>query len=435
MNFSRNQIIIIAAAGGIILFFILVIIGVIPGLRSSNNGSGEGVTINIWGIEEENNMRPLIEAYNQIYQSVQINYLQLSEKNYESQLISSLAGGKGPDIFMIHNSWLPKYSEIISPINSEQLTLKSFSESFPSVVKQDFVLKQTPEESEKIYALPIYIDTLAFIYNKGIFDAKGIAIAPNNWTQFKYIIPRLTEVDPSNRIIKSAAAIGGSGKSIANASDLLNLIMMQFGSSIIDERDKPIFSHDEGLEAFNFYLSFSNPQNIYYTWSDNLRNSLDSFSQGQTAAIFDYSSAISIIKSKNPFLNIAIAPMLQMENIEATDKKNYPDYWGLAVSKQSKNNAWAWNFIVSSFGNPEIAEKYLEASKRPPALRSLITKYQADDNLGIFAAQALTAESWPQPDANESRKIFSDAIEAVLAGRLSPQKALEEAESKINSLK
>ena len=120
---------------------------------------------------------------------------------------------------------------------------------------------------------------------------------------------------------------------------------------------------------------------------------------------------------------------------EADQPVNYANYWGLSVSRQSQRQDLAWNFIIFSAANPQIAENFLQITKKPPALRSLIQKYINDSELGIFARQALTARSWPQPDNEAVRKIFSNMVESVLSGRLNSQKALAEAESEIDAIK
>ena len=256
-------------------------------------------------------------------------------------------------------------------------------------------------------------------------------MAPKTWDEFKYLIPRLREIGSGGKIAKAALAIGGSEKSVDKAGDLLSLLMFQFGAEMIDKNGQANFSRTGGLEALNFYLQFGNPSSVYYTWNDNLRPSLDNFSQETTAAILNYASAIPVIKSKNPFLNLAVAPMLQFNKEKPV---NYADYWGLAVSNQSKNAALAWDFIISVAANNQIAEQYLLASKRPPALRDLFKKYQNDPDLGVFVNQTLTAKSWFQPDNNAVKQIFSNMVESVLNGRLSPEKALEQAENEINNL-
>lgn len=432
MQFTKTQITIIFAVVLVVVIIVLIFIGVLPGRKQGGSanlgtiGNEQQTEVNFWGVEDEQKIRPIIDAYSQVNKSVRISYTQFSESNYEKSLVDALASGRGPDILMFHNTWLPKHYGKILPLPSTiGFSITQMRQLFPQVVEADFT------GNGNVYALPIYIDTLAFIYNKDFFDAKGVAVVPNNWKEFQYVIPRLREFDFSGKISKAAAAIGGSERSVDKASDLLNLVMLQSGTQMADESGKAAFARGGGEEALNFYIQFSNPNSSAYTWNDNLRNSLDSFSQGGAGAIFNYQSIISQIKARNPYLNLEVALMLQLD---ANQPVNYADYWGLAVSAQSGNPSAAWDFIMYFSADQTIAEKYLQESKRPPALRSLIQKYLNDPDLGVFSQQALTAKSWRQPDNIAIRRIFSNMIESVLNGRLYVSQALEQAENEVNSL-
>jgi len=436
MSLTRNQIIIIVLAGLIVLFFLLVFFGIIPGLKGPGTGSfglpggGYETELIFWGVTEAGDtsaIQLIIEEYLKTNKNVRINYRQFDDVlSYEKTLLNSLATGQAPDIFMFHSSWLPKHYDKVMPVPETFLPLSQFRQLFPTVVEQNFVL------NGKVYALPLYIDTLAFLYNKDIFDAKSIALMPKTWQEFQNLISQLRQINILNQIVKPAAALGGSEKNINSASDLLNLLMLQFGSQMIDQYGKINFGN-QGLQALNFYLQFANPSSPYYTWNENLHYSLDSFSEGSTAIIFNYASQIPLIKAKNPYLSIGVTLTPQPAGV--SQPIDYANYWGLSVSNQSRNSNLAWNFIFSATTNSQVSEIYLQAVKKPPALRSLIEKYKNDPELGVFAKQALTARSWPQPDSNVVKQTFSNMIELVLSGRLNSEQALRQAENEINELK
>jgi len=435
MNFSRNQIIIIGAVVAVVLFFVLLFLGIIPGLKPAGSGGlgiggptgGQQTKLAFWGTAGGNNanaIQKVIEKYSQKDAAVSVSYKEFDNAaDYEKSLINALATGHAPDIFMFHSGWLRKHYDKVYPA-PDTLNAAYVQQMFPDVVAHDFVLQG------KVYALPLYIDTIAFIYNKDIFNAKSIAVAPRAWVDFQSFIPRLREVNLLNQITKPAAAIGGSEKSVSDASDLLSLLMLQYKSQMLDSQGKVSFGN-EGLNAFNFYLQFADPSSQYYTWNDNIGNSIDDFSNGDAAIIFDYQSALAKIKEKNPYMNIGVGQMLQFDLSQPVD---YADYWGLAVSYQSANKVAAWNFVAGVTADQTIADTYLQTSGKPPALRSLIDKYKNDPDLGVFAKQALTARSWTQPDVAEVRQTFSNMIESVLNGKLSSDKAIKQAESQINSL-
>jgi ABC-type glycerol-3-phosphate transport system substrate-binding protein len=436
MTLTRTQIIIIGIAGIIVLFFILVFLGLIPGLKKPGSngfleiGGGQQIDLYFWGVSEanpNNAINALINEYSKTNPNIRINYQQFDDANsYEKALLNALAAFRAPDIIMFHNSWLAKHYDKVSPLSETFLPLAQFQQLFPYVAEQDFVLNQ------RVYSLPLYIDTLALLYNKDIFDAKAIALLPTTWSQFQNLVPQLKSVNQFNQIIGPAAAIGGSEKSIHSSSNLLNLLMMQFGSQMVDQYGRINFG-SAGLQALNFYIQFANPSSPYYTWNDNFTYSLDNFSQGSTAIIFDYASQIPLIKNKNPYLRIGVAPMPQPAGT-SQPIKDYANYWGLSVSSQSQKVNLAWNFALYATANPQASEIYLQAAKKPPALKSLIEKYKNDPEIGVFARQALTARSWRQPDSAAVKQIFSNIIESVLTGRLNSEQALRQAENEINEL-
>lgn len=432
LNLSRNQIIIVSAVFGVILFLVLVFLGVIPGLKKQGGegffGEGEQVSLSFWGVESNDFLMPFFENYQKIRPNVRIDYKQISEDDYEKMLVNALAAGRGPDIMMFRGNWLPKHADKIIPADEDQLPFSKFQQLFPTVAVSDFA----PER--KIYALPLFVDTLAFLYNKNAFDAKAVALPPTSWNDFQNLVPRFNEVGPgpNRQIIKSAAAIGGSEKSVHAASDLLNVVMLQFGSQLISQKGQQTNFGEPEEKAFGFYLQFAVPTSRYYSWSDNLPYSFNAFAEGQTAAIFDYAAQIPLLKKKNPFLEIGVSPLPQLNEEKPV---NFADYWGLAVSESSRNAAFGWDFIIRSLSDQKTAEKYLEVSRRPPALRTLIQKFANDPDIGVFARQALTARSWPQRDSGKIKQIFSNMIESVLTAKLSPREALQKAENELNELR
>lgn len=426
MKLTKEQIVIFGVAALIVIFFILIFLGVIPGLRTKNTVSK--FAFNFWGIDSPATFEKIIADYQKLRPNVTVKYQQKNESTYENDLINDLAAGQGPDIFVIKNTWLLKHKNKISPLPETQLSFQNFQQIFPDVVAQDFSFNKT------IYALPLYIDTLALYYNKDFFDQKSVAVPPATWQEFLDLIPQLRELNYAGEIVRAAAALGGSPSSISQATDILNLLMLQKGTQMIDAgATRANFNDQNGKVALDFYTRFANPASPYYTWSDSFGNSLDSFGQGKTAMMFDYGSEAQNIKAKNPFLNFVISPMLQFNSNQAV---NFAQYWGYTATSKldSTKSAWAWDFVLYMTTNHQSAETYFETTKKPPALRILINKYINDPDMGIFAKQALTSRSWLQPDDQKVAQIFSEMISGVTSGRLSSATALQQAADQITQL-
>jgi len=434
MKFSQKQIIIIA--GGVLL--IVVIIGlIIYGARQKT--SVAAVTLSIWGTDSRQNMEDILQGYKTLRPNVTVNYTQIGDPStgsgqaaYDDAVLNALAAGNGPDVFYIGNRELPKEKDKLVPAPAAQYDLVKFRSAFPAVAEQDFV------SGGQVYALPIYLDTMALLYNKDYFDQAGLAFPPKTWDEFQGMVPRLRVLAQNGQITKAAAAIGGSEKTVDSGADLLELLMLQNGAKMTNaDNSLATFASQQdtgvpGLAALNFYLQFANAGSPYYTWNDGESGSLGSFASGGVAMIFNYQSAIPSIKSKNPFLNFAVAPMPQTAG--ANFDTNFAKYEGLAVPKQSKSPTWGWDLAIYLATDAAAQNKYILASGRPPALRSLIAANMNDPNLSVFVKQALTARSWYEADDAKIEGIMNSAILNALSGTADSQKALIQAQDQVSGL-
>ena len=431
MKFSQKQLVIIGAAGFVVLIAIVLIF---TNLRSKQNAAV--FTLKVWGIDNKQAMDPIIQAYHQARPGATVDYTQVDAANYENTLVNALASGQGPDVFYIGNRELPKQKDRIVPLDPTQFPgtgITSFRALFPTAPEQDFV------SGGQIYAMPLYIDTLALLYNKDFFDQAAIVAPPATWDDFQSDVAKLRVVNQNGQITRAGAAIGGTEKTVDSGVDLLNLLMLQNGTQMISN-DLTQANFDgtsqatvnAGGSAFNFYLQFANAGSPYFTWNEGQPNSLDSFASGKTAMILDYQSSIPTIMTKSPFLKFGVAPIPQPTG--ATLSIAYPKYYGLAVSKQSTNQHWAWDFILYLTTAPGNAKIYANATGHPPALRAMIGALADDPTLGVFERQALTARTWYEVDDTAIDTIFNSAIESVLTGQTDSRTALRQAQDQVSQL-
>src|SRR3989344_1663984 len=411
----RSQIIIIGVAVVLVVGFALLYFGIIPGFKSVEKV--QPVTLNFWGVGDDRTaFSEVIYDYQKENPHVKINYKQLSEISYEQELLNAMAASEPIDIIMFQSSWLPKHFDKIVPVSQMQFSFTNFQNLFPTVAIQDFAPDQI------IYAIPLYMDTLAMIYNRNDFDSKAIAIPPRNWADFQNVVSKL----------KKPVAIGGTNKSIANASDIISLLFLQSGSTVVDPEFKQAIFSLNGDNVVSFYTQFTNPKSPYYTWKDSYPYSIDSFAAGNTAIIFGYQDQLEKIEERSPFISYGIA--LVPQPTASAQTVNWAKYRGLAVARNSQNPEEAWKFILFMTTNATESEKYLKRSSRVHALRSLINKYLDDPKLGVFARQALSARSYPQVDDKAIGAIFSDMINSIITNQLSPYSAVIKAEGEVNQL-
>jgi ABC-type glycerol-3-phosphate transport system substrate-binding protein len=410
----------------------------------------EPKTLNVWAVIDDMDVyAPLIQAYNAAHPHVTINYRRLRNEEYESALLNAFAEDRGPDVFLIHNTWVGKYLPKITPMpaytqmayrfaqgsstnrsytyelhNERSVTIKQVKENYPDAVAND-VIRQVNTAKEgaapllenKIVALPMSVDTLAMYVNKDLLNAAGIPTIPDTWDKFQATIPRLVKIDSSGKILQAGTAMG-LASNVERSTDIVSALMMQNGAVMTADDGFPTFAFmpenlsgerevSPGLQALSFYLDFANPDKQVYTWNADMPNSLDAFTQGRVAYFFGYSYHLPTIKARAPKLNLAIAKLPQ---IDGNPVVNYANYWVWTVSKKSKNPETAWNFI-GYITQQDNEKQYLDLAKRPPAHKALIDKYLDDESLGVFASQILTSRSWYKgADADAMEKAMSTMI-------------------------
>jgi len=417
------------------------------------------ITINYWRVwDGPDAFDEIIANYKEVHPFVTINYRKLRYSEYEKELLEALAEDRGPDIFSIHNTWLKRYQSKITPMPAEitmaypivkgtlkkevipelrtkkSISLKELKNNFVDVVYEDVVLATTDGEKgegeEKIFGLPLSVDTLAMYYNRDLLNNGGIAQPPSYWDrEFQQAVKKLTKQNSVGQIIQSGVALGGS-ENIERYSDILSILMMQNGSVMMDEKGTVMFnripsvladkSYNPGLEALRFYTDFSNPAKEVYSWNSEMDNSLDMFIQGKLALMFGYAYHLPTVKARAPKLNFSIAKIPQIEGNE--QNINFANYWVETVSNKSQYVNEAWSFIQFA-AQAEQVKYYLDKTKKVTALRSLVNSQIDDIDIGIFAEQVLTAQSWYKgADSNAAELVIGEMIDEAIQG----EKKLEE---------
>lgn len=414
--------------GGIVLaiaLFVGIFVYLIPSLQKSDaDEPSTEITLTAWGVDDPKNFGDLLSQYGEAHPNITINYRQVPEDRYEATLLNAMATDQAPDILMVHRSWVYRYGDKILAADPARIQASELATLFPDVVSRDFIY------SDYVFALPLYIDTPALLYNKDLFNAKGVATSPKTWGDIKLLVPYFTEFTASRQLKKSAIALGGSSRSIANAPDILSLFIFQHGARQLESMGAPTYFDDHAIDAAEFYTQFSTPNSPYYTWSDALGNAGNLFGSGDVAMTLSYARDIPTLRQKNPYLNFGVIPMPQQDT---SNPVNYADYWGLAVSSKSPNTQWAWKFVTEATTDPMLASIYMKSSGNPPALRELINSSLRDPQFGVFARQALTARAPYQFDAVEYRTALSRSIESLLAGQFDAKDALQKASTEINA--
>lgn len=382
----------------------------------------------VWGLWQDSDvMGPVVRAFKD-QTGIDVQYKKIgSVGSYEKELIEALAAGRGPDIFVINNTWVEAKRDLMSRSPAEIISQRDVQNEFVEVVDKDLT------RDGLVYALPTSVDTLALYYNKDLFNSAGIAQPPSTWADFQDTVIKLTKVSNLGIIGQSGVALG-TGSNINRAPDIIQMLMMQSGLPILNQsqgESRIDIANDAGARALSFYTDFANKSKQVFTWDSTQDYSIDAFTQGKTAMLFNYAYQIPTIKAKNQRLSFALAPVPQ---IEGNSKQiTFASYWPFAVSASSKSPQAAWQF-VRFLTSKSVSEVVNKAQGVPPARRDTIPDYTTDPIMGVFAEQALKAISWPRVDIVETDVIFNTMIDKVATSGVAIQDALKQAQDQLQRI-
>lgn len=411
-----KKIVIIVLVLAIIIAFLFWKFG--PQLKQKNQVP-EQVTIvygSLW--EDESLIKPLIVEFEKNNPNIKVTFTKQSSVYYKTRLQAQMQDGGSPDVFRIHNTWLPMFEQFLAPAPSDIFTVADYKQLFYPIAEASFI------KGNSIYAAPMEVDGLALYINEGMLNAVG-GVPPRDWTQFVDLATKMTVRDSEGRIKTGGAALG-TASNVDHWSDILGLMMMQQ-----PKVDLQNIATDIAADVLRFYTGFiTDPKKK--TWDKDLPPSTEAFTQDRLGFYFAPSWRAHELRQANPNLKFKVVPVPQLSGKQV----GWGSFWAEAVSIRSKHPKESWQFI-KFLTSPE-AEKllYKNASAvrlfgEPYSLTSLSKEIVDDPIVGAFVAQGPIYKSWYLASNtfddginDQMIKYFEDGVNATLAG-IDPQTALQ----------
>ena len=406
-------------------------------------------TLVVYGFDNRDVFQSITDKYIVKNPYVRISYKQFSSfEDYEKLILDKLAEGVGPDIFAMPNSWFVKNKNKLSPMPEKLGTTDVFKSLFVDVASNDLIITDNTG-TERVYGVPLYVDTLALYYNKDHFEDRlpGTGKPSATWDGIKNDVFMLSKSKPDSLEFDVAGIAMGLSSNVTYATDILYGLLMENGASFYDSlMSKSILSN--AFAALDIYTSFASPAQKNYSWNEHMGDQYDlkdisAFASSEVSMIFGYSDTYDKIvservrlkgdgKSMIPLSSIKVAPFPQVEDPASSTSKRYTyaSYDAYTVSRNSKNSDAAWDFLTF-LATPEVQKSYFANTHRPTSLRSLISSQKMDASYGVFVDQVGYAESFPVLDVMKFEKYFLMAIDEVNAGK-SARNVLTGIESLIN---
>ncbi len=426
------------AIGFIILFLIVGVVFLIR-RRASKSTSDKDINLTCWRLwDDEDIFEPIISEYEKKHSNVKIHYKKLEYENYEEEITNALAEGRGPDIWMIKNDWLPFHYKKLAPLPEGVMSQQEFKDAFADIALQELTY------DGQIYGIPLSCDTLAVFFNKHLFQQSLAKEPQSDWTWDEFIqkVQQLTKRDGDN-IIQAGVSLG-TADNVDHSFDILSLLMLQNNTPMVsDDRTTAYFNLIEkqeegdyypGTTALDFYTAFASPgkqvkltdgsQTEVYSWNNSMPSSQEAFVKGQVAMIFGYAYQIPDIQNQSD-ISFGTVPVPQIQ--KGVNEITYPNFWAEVVSKDCQHQEEAWKFIEFCAQKQTLRKYYKAKGDEIPSSRLDMIEYQKMKTfLGPFVQQIEKAKSWYKGNAIEVETIFKNMINQVLAGH-SSQTAIDSA--------
>ncbi len=381
-------------------------------------------------------------------------------EEYEDLIINEIAEGEGPDVFMIHNSWMLKHYKKLLPMPAGLpivMTPDTFKSTFFQAAQDDLLV------NSKIYGMPLAIDNLAVYYNKAYFkDLLSTADKPAAlWTKIKEQVYTLTKQNNSIERFSLAGMAMGRADNITSGVDILYALMLQYGVDFYDSTGSTAtFAKgatsaatvkNPGSDALSLYTSFGLSTYKNYSWNDVItgfapkEKEINPFARGKVAMVvgypYLYKEIVKSIQNQQKIggsyidvKDIGIAPMPQLvTQSESTKRDTLASYFPLVVARTTKYQKEAWS-LVQYLTTADSLQTYHKKTNRPTSRKDMVKSQQTEALFGIFAYQAPFAKSFKIYDAGKYNKVFTKAIQDVVKNVATAEQALATAQTKITCI-
>ncbi|OGD94520.1 hypothetical protein A2697_05620 [Candidatus Curtissbacteria bacterium RIFCSPHIGHO2_01_FULL_41_44] len=371
------------------------------------------VTLKYWGLwEPATTVNQIIDDYKKIKPNVNIVYEKKSRDQYREAIENQIQAGKGPDIFLFHNTWTPMLKEELVPVPANIISASEFKKDFYPTALLDL-----RNSDKKFVGVPLEIDGLGLYWNEDIFKAAGIARPPGSWEELARVAAKLTVSDTAGNI-KTAGIALGTASNVDHFSDILGWMIMQNGGDLKSPTDK------QSADALEYYVNFTKGPNR--VWDETLPPSTVAFAGGNLAMYLAPSWRAIEIKSANPLLRFKIASLPQLVG----GKTTWASYWSVGVSTKSQHQQEAWEFIKYLQEEQTLIKLYSEAAKSPnrffgepyPKV-SMAQKLAQDPIVGAYIQDAPYMRSFPMASRtfdnglnDQIIKAYEDSVNSVNRG-------------------
>lgn len=349
------------------------------------------VTVTIWHDGDEAIMQTIADQVNAALTEDKITVEFEKKTNMPDQL--KLYGNdpaNGPDMYFYAHDVLGTFvaMDILAPLSDVIDTPSVLADALPMTVKAG-------QLGGTQYLLPVYFETLVFIYNKDLWEGEIPGTAEE---LYEYMVSH-TNIDAGTY------AVVNQHTNAYNVSPFIN----GFGGYVLNENGEPGFDNPKTIEAVEYNKKFGQLQ------ADGDYNTVTTlFNEGKAAAIIGGPWLTSGIEAAG--INYGIASLSDIKLPNGNGMAPYSGVQGTGVLKVAlteKKDAIAK--VLTAMASAEVGVALANKSGCAPANNKAYDDPQVAENKMIAMIQRTASTAQPMPNIPEMNAMWSPAESFLVA--------------------
>lgn len=253
-------------------------------------------------------------------------------------LTESVSGSGGFDNIAWVDSWGPGIKQFLVPLNDKMKEAGISTDDFSPA----HITAASSSDGKSVLGIPFRGHAQLLFYRKDIFTKLGLT-PPTTWAEVDAVSKIIKEKNPATSPISAYYGVNAG----QNVFIFLNHLWGN-GGDVFDKSMRPIFNSPEAVEATTSYVNlikngYSSPNSVTFTEGD----AGTQFSSGKSAMFVAWSwyyGNYNNPKNVAPEVlgNIGFVPA---PAITGKPPISYSQIWPVGISKYSKNQDAAWEYL------------------------------------------------------------------------------------------
>lgn len=365
-------------------------------------------------------VQKVVDQFKQKHPDFDISVLGYDPNTYDQKLLSDVAAGTLPDIFVNADVYTKPFFDAgltadLKPLADKSgFKLNDFDQTF----------LQLAEYKGKVGFLPRAADVVVTYYNKRMFDEAGVKYPDANWTYDDMLAAaeKLTKIAADGTVTQYGVTADYTWWAY-----WVPMVVAEGGKILSDDNKQAVFNSPEGIKAWN--VIFTGLKNKWFV-PPSVQTTMGSpyvpFASGKAAMTFT-------IRGLTPSFRDQLKDDWDVQLVPkgSADRKSGMGTMGYALSAHSKNVDAAWELLQYTYGDGMkfFMESYLlvppiKSFYDDPAWRNLPPPPHTND---IFI-KALDFAMLPPPlpfySTGPFKQAMEDGLDAVILGHMKAEDAV-----------